>query len=1071
MMAVLLTLSGRAQAQYPWTDFPGNPPITPRWAFEPWVWDGNSQVTAAATNLVNGYMTNNIPVGAVIIDDPWFTSYMDFNWNTAQYANPTNMIQNFRAEGVRVICWMVGMVNNTSKHNPPPLGQHPGYSFATNNNFGINNNTPYSWWQGSGLGVDFSNTNAVNWFMGQASNLIAMGVSGLKVDQSDIYASDPVVTSPGSVFGVTNLPRGQYSEYYYAAISDWVLAQTNDAITFARPSSYQLTTGSNKGYEAPPSKLITGWCGDFPGDFPGFIMQLTNVYTSAASGYSSIGFEIGGYTGNDPTHDSLLRQVEFASLLPVMENGGANGGETEHQPWYWNAHGYTDAISTYQYYATLHHNLAPFEFDLSVNASLTGQPAVTQVSQSQYWHILGNSLLTWAVTSASVNSSNSLTLNFPDTTNLWVNWWNPSQTFYGGTLTNLSYSVDTAPIFVRAGSIIPVNVDSSVTGLGDTNSTGKNTILMFPDGTNQLVYYRPLGNGIAYENDTIAVAEGTNGYVQVDSPASQSWIFKIISFAAPTNVAVSGIPGAYTNYTYNSAENLLTLSVTGAVFTVSISPLPGYATLVQPPPVTVVPPAAAIVDPTAGTIFLSSTNETLLLSATASNTVPTNIMTTIWSQAGGPGIVTFGNSNALTTTASFSAEGIYGLTFTADNGAATNVSLTVAVNTTIEVVTNGLLGWWKMDETGGTTAFDSSTNGRNATVSGATFTNGYLGNALDLTGGTNNASFTSADAPQTTVAAWVLANSTGKFPYILGAPGYHIIFRFDGTTNNDTLDFATVTTSNGTVVNGEWLTPSNSINTGGWYHVAVSYDKSSTTNVPALYVNGVNMPLTPLTTPTVATPSYAGTTYIGNRQDLTRGWKGLIDDLRIYNRLLSGAEVQTLASETPPNLAPVVNAGGNQTIVLPASANLNGSVSDDGLPNPPGYVTVTWSEVSGPGTVTFADSNAPATTANFSAAGGYQLQLAASDGQVTTVSSATVAAIAAPPHIGNVSVSGGNVILGGTGGIANGTYYVLTSTNIAAPLAGWTRLLTNQFDGAGNFNVTNTMNSNAPQSFYLLQLP
>ena len=62
-------------------------------------------------------------------------------------------------------------------------------------------------------------------------------------------------------------------------------------------------------------------------------------------------------------------------------------------------------------------------------------------------------------------------------------------------------------------------------------------------------------------------------------------------------------------------------------------------------------------------------------------------------------------------------------------------------------------------------------------------------------------------------------------------------------------------------------------------------------------------------------------------------------------------------------------------------------------------------------------------------------------------------------------------MLTGSGGVTNGSYYVLTSTNLAAPLTNWTRLLTNQFDGNGNFNFTNMMPPHSPQSFYLLQLP
>jgi beta-galactosidase len=406
----------------------------------------------------------------------------------------------------------------------------------------------------------------------------------------------------------------------------------------------------------------------------------------------------------------------------------------------------------------------------------------------------------------------------------------------------------------------------------------------------------------------------------------------------------------------------------------------------------IAPPVAAVISPATNVVYLNSTNDTLLLSATASNTVPTNAMTTTWSQTGGPGIITFANSNALTTTANFSSNGIYNLTFTASNGSITNITLTVAVNIAASV-TNGLLGWWKMDETGGATAFDSSVNGLNATVSGATFSTGYTSNALALNGGNNNASFTSPDTAQTTVAAWVRADGSGNssYPFILGTPGYHIIFRFDGSANNNALDFATAQTANTTLpVNGEWVTAPNTISTGVWYHVAISYDKSSLANVPVLYVNGVRMALTTSANPSVKTPSYTGTTCIGNRQDGTRGWNGLIDDLRIYNRLLADSEVQSLASIAPANSAPVVNAGANQIIVRPTPASLNGTVTDGVTP------TITWSKISGPGNVTFANASSPVTAASFSTGGSYQLQLAASDGQATTVSSLTVTAITQP---------------------------------------------------------------------------
>ncbi len=90
------------------------------------------------------------------------------------------------------------------------------------------------------------------------------------------------------------------------------------------------------------------------------------------------------------------------------------------------------------------------------------------------------------------------------------------------------------------------------------------------------------------------------------------------------------------------------------------------------------------------------------------------------------------------------------------------------------------------------------------------------------------------------------------------------------------------------------------------------------------------------------------------------------------------------------NQAPQVNAGTDQTITLPASANLSGTVTDDGLPNPPGAVTVTWSKVSGPGTVTFGNASAVNTTASFSLAGPYVLRLSATDGALSASATVTV---------------------------------------------------------------------------------
>ena len=95
----------------------------------------------------------------------------------------------------------------------------------------------------------------------------------------------------------------------------------------------------------------------------------------------------------------------------------------------------------------------------------------------------------------------------------------------------------------------------------------------------------------------------------------------------------------------------------------------------------------------------------------------------------------------------------------------------------------------------------------------------------------------------------------------------------------------------------------------------------------------------------------------------------------------------------PTNRAPVVDAGPDATVTMPASVSLAGTASDDGLPAG-SALAVTWSKVSGPGTVSFGDANAAATSASFSAAGDYVLRLGATDGELSTNDTTTVHVLA-----------------------------------------------------------------------------
>ncbi len=79
-----------------------------------------------------------------------------------------------------------------------------------------------------------------------------------------------------------------------------------------------------------------------------------------------------------------------------------------------------------------------------------------------------------------------------------------------------------------------------------------------------------------------------------------------------------------------------------------------------------------------------------------------------------------------------------------------------------------------------------------------------------------------------------------------------------------------------------------------------------------------------------------------------------------------------------------------------------------------------------------------------------------------------VTGVLSAPQIGTVTVSGGNLTMTGTGGSAGGTYHILSSTNVALPLAAWSPVLTNSFAADGSFTNTLPVLSSEPRRFYIV---
>lgn len=495
MKQILISIFAIATAVDAYAD---NPPVTPAWAFRHVVWEDSLNTTAGAIGIVDGYLEHDIPVGSVIIDSPWSTSYNDFNWDLKRYPDPRKMIGYFKDKNVKVMLWLAGAVNHKCKDTA--LDKGDTYDEAVAKNYGINQSRPGTWWKGEGIHIDFTNPEAKAWWYKQLDKVFVDGVYGWKVDQGEYWFGDTVETSIGK------MSNAEFRPYYYDAMYDYTVKNNPAGVIIARPYSHQ------GGFAASIGKLNMGWCGDFSGDWEGLKQQIDNIYNSAVRGYGSLACEVGGFYQKRSTKTQLIRYAQFGCMTATMINGGENGAFSNHLPWYHDI----ETEDIYRKCVILHEELVPYLFSSSVDANRHGGSLLKDVNLKEESHKLGSSLFTKAITS----DGGAVEYRLP-ADGEWIDYWS-GEKFQGGALIKREYAMNQFPLFVKCGSVIPVEVTkNSFWCAGKPEYANARTFIIYPSDKVAGKLHLPKGEGVEYD-DYVVNFDTETGKLTINCPKSET---------------------------------------------------------------------------------------------------------------------------------------------------------------------------------------------------------------------------------------------------------------------------------------------------------------------------------------------------------------------------------------------------------------------------------------------------------------------------------------------------------------------------------------------------------------------
>ena len=251
-----------------------------------------------------------------------------------------------------------------------------------------------------------------------------------------------------------------------------------------------------------------------------------------------------------------------------------------------------------------------------------------------------------------------------------------------------------------------------------------------------------------------------------------------------------------------------------------------------------------------------------------------------------PGSGTAPGTLSVSVTAAGLTAGTYSGSVTVTAPGANGSPATIPVTLTVSdppPPTTGLVGAWGFDEASGTSAADASGSGNTGTISGASRTSGRYGGALSFDGVNDWVTVNDANSldlrTSMTLEAWVRPTSTSYWRTVVikEQPGQLAYAMYSSTDSGRPSGHVFTTGDVG--LQGPSALPANA-----WSHLTTTWDGLTL----RLYVNGTQVASGALAGTAVASTSPLR---IGGNSVWAEWFSGLIDEVRVYNRALTPAEI------------------------------------------------------------------------------------------------------------------------------------------------------------------------------------
>ena len=501
----------------------GTQPLPPRWALGNLMSRFGYTSQAQVTGIADKMQKENIPFDAIIFDLFWFgdsikSTMGNLDWvNRKKWPGPKQMISNFKKQHINTILITEPYVVQSSLNYKNSLPHHAVDSFGK----------PFlikDFYFGPAGLIDIFRKDAQEWFWKKHNAQMKNGVEAWWGDLGEPERHPSALYHNLKDYGYERLFGADEVHNIYG--HTWTKLLYNQyAKLYPQKRLFSL---NRSGFAGSQRYGIFPWSGDVKRSWGGLSAQLPVMLGMSMSGVPYIHADAGGFAGGEGDHELYVRWLQFAAFTPIFRPHGTALYEVDTAAFSFPSEPalieqpYRDMVKSA---IQLRYSLLPYNYTLAYKQAVKGEPLVSPL----YYYYPTDSIamnvedeFMWGenILVAPVLEKNAAKrkIYFPE--GRWYKLYNetlsPNQIYKDSV--NMNVDLNAIPVFVKAGSFIPMCTQTSGSTTADFKTDSLTIHYYFDEKPSQYILFDDDGktkNSIANNQFELITMQASPGQDQL----------------------------------------------------------------------------------------------------------------------------------------------------------------------------------------------------------------------------------------------------------------------------------------------------------------------------------------------------------------------------------------------------------------------------------------------------------------------------------------------------------------------------------------------------------------------------